>query len=67
MQAIEEFLQDIKDYFYRTLIDPMYIYREILPQSVIEAGFKITINCFNFSHYLIGFLLYKILGSFIFL
>ena len=46
MQAIEEFLQDIKDYFYRTLIDPMYIYREILPQSVIEAGFKITINCF---------------------
>ena len=40
MQAIEEFLQDIKDYFYRTLIDPMYIYREILPQSVIEAGFK---------------------------
>ena len=39
MQAIEEFLQDIKDYFYRTLIDPMYIYREILPQSVIEAGF----------------------------
>jgi AcrR family transcriptional regulator len=39
MQGEEEFLQEIKDYFYRTLIDPTYIYREILPQSVIDAGF----------------------------
>jgi AcrR family transcriptional regulator len=39
MQASEEFLQEIKDYVYRTLIDPMYIYREILPQYVIEADF----------------------------
>lgn len=32
------FIQDTKDYWYRRIVDPRTAYKDIIPQSLIDAG-----------------------------